>query len=73
MINREIWNKAYSKDWEEMNEYLKEDEIILLVPVKVKTDENGIITEFRTGSMLDTYRGEIQKLEVERMMSQYSE
>lgn len=68
MINIDIWNKSYKQDWLEMRQDIKEDEIVLLVPMKVKFDENGMIMSNRTGSTFDNYRKEVQKLELERMM-----
>ncbi|HAT4302233.1 TPA: hypothetical protein I9089_002338 [Clostridium perfringens] len=73
MINMNIWNKSYNQDWLEMSENLKEDEIVLLVPMKVKFDENGMIMSNRTGSTFDNYRKEVQKLELERMMKECKE
>lgn len=67
MINMDIWNKSYKQDWLEMREDLKDDEVVLLVPMKVKFDENGMIMSNRTGSTFDNYIKEIQKLELERM------
>lgn len=73
MINIDIWNRAYSQDWLEMKQDLKEDEVVLLMPVRVKFDKNGLIMSNKTGSTLDNYRKEIQKLEVERMMRECKE
>ena len=73
MINMNIWNKSYNQDWLEMSENLKEDEVVLLVPTKVKFDENGMIMSNRTGSTFDNYRKEVQKLELERMMRECKE
>ncbi len=73
MINMDIWNRAYSQDWLEMKQDLKEDEVVLLMPVRVKFDKNGLIMSNKTGSTLDNYRKEIQKLEVERMMRECKE
>lgn len=73
MINMDIWNKSYNQDWLEMSENLKEDEVVLLVPTKVKFDENGMIMSNRTGSTFDNYRKEVQKLELERMMRECKE
>lgn len=61
MINMDIWNKSYNQDWLEMRQDLKEDEVILLVPTKVKFDKNGVITSNKTGSTLDNYKKEIEK------------
>lgn len=73
MINMDIWNRAYSQDWLEMKQDLKEDEVVLLMPVMVKFDKNGLIMSNKTGSTFDNYRKEIQKLEVERMMRECKE
>lgn len=73
MINMDIWNKSYNQDWLEMSENLKEDEVILLIPTKVKFDENGMIMSNRTGSTFDNYKKDIQKLELERMMKECKE
>ncbi|NGS95758.1 hypothetical protein G6Z25_02335 [Clostridium perfringens] len=69
----DIWNKSYNQDWLEMRQNLKEDEVILLVPMKVKFDENGMIMSNRTRSTFDNYRKEVQKLELERMMKECKE
>lgn len=61
MINMDIWNRSYNQDWLEMREDLKEDEVILLVPTKVKFDKNGMVMSNRTGSTLDNYKKEIEK------------
>ncbi|EPB8173125.1 hypothetical protein ACRTAL_002300 [Clostridium perfringens] len=73
MINMDIWNKSYRQDWIEMREDLKEDEVVLLVPTKVKFDKNGMIKSNRTGSTFDNYKRDIQKLELERMMKECKE
>lgn len=73
MINIDIWNKSYKQDWLEMREDLKEDEVVLLVPMKVKFDKNGMIMSNRTGSTFDNYIKEIQKLELERMTRECKE
>ncbi|MCX0396280.1 hypothetical protein LI014_02625 [Clostridium perfringens] len=69
----DIWNKSYNQDWLEMSENLKEDEVVLLVPTKVKFDKNGMIKNNRTGSTFDNYKRDIQKLELERMMKECKE
>lgn len=56
-----------------MKQDLKEDEVVLLMPVMVKFDKNGLIMSNKTGSTFDNYRKEIQKLEVERMMRECKE
>lgn len=68
MINMKIWNEAYNQDWLELKENVKKDEVILLVPVKIKTDQNGNIMSNRSGGVFDYYKKEIQKLEVDRMI-----
>ena len=73
MINMDIWNKSYNQDWLEMKQNLKEDEVILLVPTKVKFDKNGMVMSNRTGSAFDNYKRDIQKLELERMMRECKE
>lgn len=73
MVNIDIWNRAYNQDWLEMKQDLKEDEVVLLMPVRVKFDKNGLIMSNKTGSTFDNYRKEIQKLEVERMMRECKE
>ncbi|MDC4245656.1 hypothetical protein M3X97_14190 [Clostridium perfringens] len=61
MINMNVWNESYNKDWLEMKQDLQEDEMILLMPVKVKFDKNGVIISNRSGSTLDNYKEEIEK------------
>lgn len=73
MININVWNEAYNQDWLELNKDLKDDEVILLIPVKIKADKNGLIMSNKTGSTFDNYRKEIQKLEVERMIRECKE
>ena len=73
MINIDIWNKSYKQDWLEMREDLKDDEVVLLVPTKVKFDKNGMIMSNRTGSTFDNYKRDIQKLELERMIKECKE
>lgn len=73
MINIDIWNRAYNQDWLEMKQDLQEDEVVLLMPVRVKFDKNGLIISNKTGSTFDNYRKEIQKLEVERMIRECKE
>ncbi|XZN14505.1 hypothetical protein ACSW9O_15675 (plasmid) [Clostridium perfringens] len=73
MINMKIWNEAYNQDWLELKQNIKEDEVILLVPVKIKTDQNGNIMSNRSGGVFDYYKKEIQKLEVDRMIRECNE
>lgn len=73
MINMKIWNEAYNQDWLELKQNIKEDEVILLVPVKIKTDQNGKIMSNRSGGVFDYYKKEIQKLEVDRMIRECNE
>ncbi|EGT3606837.1 hypothetical protein FKF97_10570 [Clostridium perfringens] len=68
-----IWNEAYNQDWLELKQNIKEDEVILLVPVKIKTDQNGNIMSNRSGGVFDYYKKEIQKLEVDRMIRECNE
>lgn len=61
MINMNIWNKSYNQDWLEMSENLKEDEVILLIPTKVKFDKEGEIINRQIGNTFDNYKYKIQK------------